>query len=443
MHKKEARFFWGKFLFYVIILNFIILNSTTREALSYEQNSNSINSQSTTIIIETSGPVAYKSHLFNEPPHLVLTFNPQSLSAEFKREISVNRGMVKKIYCRYYEPQSGAERWLKSITFALIARTGYKVTESDGKIFISIQNTPEQSINSTWADELVIKEHAPRGWGSIARREALKAALKSVRIKRQSAGIISDGMLTVVDANNLTPVQMITVGTKALLAGDKTVSVGDNLTVSRGLINQTPALKEIESATGKNLPMTLAGFAGISLAFLSLMWGILAVDKFKSPKKIVPKNEKKIIEELFLKEEELQKWPKYYRDAAPPETDIAERRKFPRADVSNARGILNRALVGSKTQPFKNIKVNDISKGGLCFSVKSRETKFRSPTIIKLYFANSTKPIDLWVKVVWENDITQSEGKNVGVKFTKVPKESWEKIMESFGHRLGLNGVSA
>jgi hypothetical protein len=199
-----------------------------------------------------------------------------------------------------------------------------------------------------------------------------------------------------------------------------------------------------------------------SLGFVSILLTVIAVNRIRSKKRITHKNrpvsksEKNIIEELFLKDEELLGWPKYqhtqtagHRDIPlgqirekmfnPPSVsaDIAERRKYPRADIRNARGILNRALVGSKTQPFKHIRINDISKGGLSFLVKSREIKFRAPTIVKLYFSNSTKPVDLWVRIVWEKNDLQNEGKNVGARFTKVPKESWEKITEAFGHRLG------
>jgi hypothetical protein len=69
--------------------------------------------------------------------------------------------------------------------------------------------------------------------------------------------------------------------------------------------------------------------------------------------------------------------------------------------------------------------------------VRSRDLQFKMPTVIKMYFSTSPRPLDVWVKVMWEREDPKNEGKNVGVKFTRVPKETQDKIMESFGHRLG------
>ena len=131
--------------------------------------------------------------------------------------------------------------------------------------------------------------------------------------------------------------------------------------------------------------------------------------------------DRKVIEEMFLKDDELSTFN------FKPVTEIMERRKYPRADLRNSRGVLARALVGSKTQPFKKIRISDISKGGLSFIVGSNDTKFKTPTMVKLYFADSSKPVDLWVRVIWERQEFGGGGKRVGVRFTKVPRETWKR----------------
>jgi hypothetical protein len=274
---------------------------------------------------------------------------------------------------------------------------------------------------------------------------------------------------------------MIATGAKVLLAQPmdaRSVSAGSTKiyteTIAQPAKQSLPAVKNTKGVSRESelaqegfdiSPKT--GFAKASLGFLFVILGLLFAEKVKSRKLTLAakrigydaaKDNKRLIEELFLKEEELQKWPKHYQADHKTNTgiaidvqqssqeaiklpastaDIAERRKFPRADIRNTRGVINRALIGSKTQPFKNIRLNDISKGGLSFLVKSKDVKFRIPTIVKLYFANSHKPLDAWVRVVWEKDDSKNDGKNVGVKFTRVPKETWDKIIESFGHRLG------
>lgn len=474
MEQKEFASFWGRVLLIVIIFNFILAVAAIQNISAL---SNNPHTQDTAITLETSGPIIYKSYFFDNPPRLVLNFEPQALSGKLKEDIFVNRGMVKKIHCRYYN--SGAVRWLKTITFVLLAKTSYSITDDVNTISISIQDTPEESINSTLTDELVIKDYMPSGWGTAQRREAIKAAITFLKIKRQMTRAMtrttpvnelspfvlvekkSDNSVR-ISAVNLTPVEMITTGTKVLLNQPLTAA-GELTTGSPTAAAESAPKNPAEPASG----MKTSDFGKASLGFLSLVLGVLLVDRINTKRKISAKkhhpaeaepakDEKKIIEELFLKEEELQKWPKYHQleykttttgslqqlpretvNLTPVAMDIAERRRFPRADIRNSRGILNRALVGSKTQPFKNIRLNDISKGGLSFMVRSKEIKFRQPTVVKLYFANSSRPVDVWVKVVWEKDDDKGEGKNVGAKFTKVPKESWDKIMEAFGHRLG------
>lgn len=436
MRQKEQASFWGKFLF--ILISIAFLNSSVQNLYAAD----TLKAQSTTITIETTGQPVYKSHFFDNPPRIVLNFAPQVLSSRLNQDISVNRGMIRNIHCNYY----ASSGWLRSLTFLLIAKTGYDIADDSNNILISVLNTPEQPANSALKDELIIKDYMPKTWGTVQRREALKAAIKFVRIKRQmfrSLTNSADSSVIVerktdnsvrITATNLTPVQMITTGTKVLL--------------SEPINTEKTNVQALPVANANGFSPSVADFAKLSLGLGFILLGALVVNYTKARDTIkklsaepaeneLPKNEKKMIEELFLKEEELQKWPQEVFNFPSPPSDIAERRRFPRADIKNARGILNRALVGSKTQPFKNIRVNDISKGGLSFQVKSKEIKFRAPTIVKLYFSNSTKPVDLWVRVMWEKDDTHGEGKSVGAKFTRVPKDAWDKIMESFGHRLG------
>ena len=487
MAKRAASFFWGKFLFFCLFLNLIILNSAAANASAKTIAEGVINlnrTQSTTVAIETTGPVIYRSFLLDSPARLVLTFKKGTLESKLKEELIVNRGMVKKVYCRYYKT-AGAGRWMKSITFILVAKTGCKIKDNDGQIIISILNTPEQSISSTMPDELVIKDYMPKGWGSAERKQAIITAIRFLRMKKQmarplpkGAGINEPSVLVEkrvdnsvrITAANLTPVDMIATGAKVLLtqpvqaqpAPVTNTTIYSQPVEPKSRQGQLP-VKDIHEAAVKSP----ADFTKVSLGFLFIMLGLLVVEKVMNKKSSVAadkithdviKEEKRIIEELFLKDEELQKWPKYHQQDPRPITstiietqqpslgsidipavssDIAERRKFPRADIINTRGVINRALIGSKTQPFKNIRINDISKGGLSFLVKSKDVKFRAPTVIKLYFASSPKPLDTWVRVVWEKEDLKNDSKNVGVKFTRVPKETWEKIIESFGHRLG------
>lgn|GEM_PF-1408550 len=485
MAKKDSLSFWGKSFLICLILNLILLNLSVINSSAKELKSDT---QGTTISIETSSSVNYKSHLYDNPSRLMLAFEPYVLNSNLKEEIPVDRGMIKKIYTRYYQTQ-GQVKWVKTITLVLAAKTDYQIANSANTISIFIKNLPQQAINSALPDELIIKDYFPKGWGSAERSRAIIAALKSIKIKRQIAKSLADETKPAilvekkvdnsirVTATNLTPLDMIATGTKVLFA----TNTDSNFNNAVQPVAITPVImpehknivttKETTTSKFKGMPTGLVGILlGVFFLFLA---GALLLDKvinkkvnFKSKRsneielnsnlKPLSKEEKKIIDELFLKEDELQKWSKYEQQKQETQTsintdqaikeafnfptppmDIAERRKFQRADIKNTRGILNRALVGSKSQPFKNIRINDLSKGGLSFSVKSKEVKFRAPTIVKLYFSNSTKPVDLWVRVVWEKDVTQGEGKNVGAKFTRVPKETWERIMESFGHRLG------
>lgn len=487
MSREAAVFSWGKLLFIYFIFSFILVSSATniiaKESLSegkFLPSADNVKTQGTIITLQTSGPVIYKSHFFSNPPRFVLSFAPKNLSSQLKEQIAVNSGMVKKIQCCYYNSPDSM-RWLKSITFFLLAKTGYEVREDENQISILVHNTPEASINSTSTDEVVIKDYLPAGFGSAERAKAIKTAIKFLIIKRQmTRRLVNEAEPSVlvekksdnsirITAANLTPVDMITTGTKVLLA-----DTADTYTESLNQpIIQRPAASQTAhagstpaGAAGKDFDMTPSDLAKASLGFLSIMLGVLIVDRIRVRKinikkaqiqaKPESKDTFKVIEEFFLKDEELQKWPTYNKMQQQPDSaiateqiskdilglpsitaDIAERRRFPRADIKNARGILNRAVIGSKTQPFKNIRVNNISKNGLCFLVRSKDIKFRMPTIVKLYFSSSSKPVDLWVRIIWEKEDSQSEGKNVGVKFTRVPRETWEKVMEAFGHRLG------
>lgn len=452
----------GKFLFTLFITSFLI--SFSAQNLS----AGNFSAQSTIITIQTTGSVIYKEHFFDNPPSLVLNFAPQVLSSALKENITVNRGIVKNIHSSYY----GKSGWLKSLTFILAAKTKYQITEEKGSITISVFNTPEQPVNSALKDELIIKDYMPYGWGSFERKQALESAIKFIRIKRQMLRsatdiVVNDIPFTGIEpsvliekrpdasvrvtAVNLTPAQMITTGAKVLF--NQPVTLGNADILPPALALAYPKLPTVVAVRNFDFRPVSLGLGFVLLSAFAMRRKKDSKIKY-TPAQPQPKK-KSGIEELFLKEEELRKWSKYNTETKTtaskdntqlskeifnfptPPSDIAERRRFPRADIRNSRGILNRALVGSKTQPFKNIKVNDISKGGLSFQVKSKETAFKSPTIVKLYFSNSTKPVDLWVKIVWEKDEPAGEGKNVGAKFTRVPKESWDKIMESFGHRLG------
>lgn len=457
MKRGQHVSFWGKYLFFYIIFNLVFFSFSAKALIAENQNQSI---QSTAISIQTTGPVIYKTHFFDSPACLVLNFAPQILHSKLQSDINVNRGMVKSIRCNYY----GSSNWLKSISFVLLAKTTYQIKEQDNSIFISIINTPGESINTDMAGEFVIKDYMPKGAGSHERREALKAAITFVRIKRQMLRSLtnsvgpsvlvekrSDDSIRVTAAN-LTPAQMITTGTRVMFSQPINLESTTNY----------PKLPTVVSKSDTRIDLRPVSF-GLGVVLLTvLITGRFRISKLKYALKKQEvavetlKKEQKGIEELFLKEEELHKWSSYesqtkttasqpenihitnevFNFPAPP-SDIAERRRFPRADIRNSRGILNRALVGSKTQPFKNVKINDISKGGLSFQVKSRETQFKSPTMIKLYFSNSSKPVDLWVKVVWEKEDLACDGKNVGAKFTRVPKETWDKILDSFGHRLG------
>jgi hypothetical protein len=488
--KRPAVAFLGKILFFCLICNFILLCSPQAEisaktVSSDEKKGNINNTQATTAVIETSGPVSYKSQFVDNPPRLILDFDPQIISSQLKEEVIVNRGMVKKIYCRYYSVSyAGAGRWLKSITFILMAKTGYEIKKNENSISVSIQNIPEQTINPSFSDELVIKDYMPPGWGSAERRQAIITAIKFLKAKRQMAQPLEDTAEPSVivekktdssirmTAANLTPVGMITAGAKVLLTQPTDIisppasTVIYSEKVRSAVIKSPPVLKTAADVATKNDALP-SDFAKASLGFLSIMVGVLVAERVKSKKTAKTehrqqtepaRDDKGFIEEFLLKDEELQKWP---RPLASPRgehqvsslsqigehqgtlnlpsitADIAERRKFPRADIRNTRGVINRALIGSKTQPYKNIRINDISKGGLSFLVRSRDLQFKMPTVIKMYFSTSPRPLDVWVKVMWEREDPKNEGKNVGVKFTRVPKETQDKIMESFGHRLG------
>ncbi len=500
VNKKEAPgAFWGK-ISYLLIINVIILiaaqaNLSAEEIVYEDKNLSSSSVEGTAVLVQTTDSVAYNSYFYKNPAHLILTFQPYVLSSQLKENIPVNSGMVKNIYCRYYKGPRRGPRWVKSLTFAMFAPTLYQIKQDENFIRIFIQNSPENLLNTVFKDEVIVKDYMPKGYSSVKRRDAISSALRSVRVKRQliasmrannrrnaspdsSINEVSPAVLVEkksdnavsITAVNLSPFQMITTGVKVLLAsGMQGQGVSQNNKVA-SLDRAIPRVASVGNRpfSGANLNKDYAVIFIIIAAIVSIAGTYFyrnlignkakklnedtinttstsvaskqALSEVPAIKEDGLKIENKSIEELFLKDFELQSWPKDAQplDSSymPPIPDIAERRRYIRADVRNSRGILNRALVGSKTQTFKNIRINDISKGGLSFLVKSKETIFKIPTVVKLYFADSTKPIDLWIRVVWERDSQDADGKNVGARFTKVPKESWDKISEAFGHRL-------
>jgi len=452
--KKKPASFWGRNLFLTVFLNLVILIFASQ---CFAENN------STIVTLEASGPVAYREHFFTNPSRLVLNFAPKTLHSGLADNIVVNRGIIKSIHCDYYR-NSG---WLKSVVFFLLADASYIITQGQSGIEIAISNISATPVKLASGDELVIKDYMPSGWGSSERGMAVASAVNFIKIKRQAlkklTGVTDSSVLVEKDlddtvritATNMTPTQMMATGAKVFL--NQPVRPYQPINI----------IPQAFPKAGSFAPKPY-DFAGIALGLASVMLGVFVMGRIREKpaaatiKKDKVDTNKLLLEELFLKYEDIDKLSKEQKAASckttatigdAPEkqqeasseifnfptlpSDIAERRRFPRADIRNTRGILNRALIGSRTQPFKNIKINDISKGGLCFQVKSRETAFKAPTVIKLYFSSATKPVDLWAKVMWEKDDPVGDGKNVGVKYTRVPKETWEQIINSFGHRLG------
>ncbi len=88
--------------------------------------------ESTRVVIDTSGPVAYRHVYTSDPPRITFHFLQKSVYGRFQESIPIQKGIVDRIEAVYFEGNAspGVRRPIKMLTFYLLAETTYEVFEN-------------------------------------------------------------------------------------------------------------------------------------------------------------------------------------------------------------------------------------------------------------------------------------------------------------------------
>lgn len=96
----------------------------------------------TRIIINTSGPIAYQHRYHANPPRIIFRFFQQSVYSSLQESVSIQKGIVKSIEASYFKtyPIPGSKRPLQTLTFHLLADTTYEIIESPQSLILVIRH---------------------------------------------------------------------------------------------------------------------------------------------------------------------------------------------------------------------------------------------------------------------------------------------------------------
>lgn len=109
----------------------------------------------TVLILTTSDPVLFNNTKLDNPPSLILSFPGSKVFSSEKEELILDKGPIKRIKNKYYDPKRQGARQLQFIIVELTKNTAYQISTLDKSIMIRIEN-PEPSSGSTSQEKIEI-----------------------------------------------------------------------------------------------------------------------------------------------------------------------------------------------------------------------------------------------------------------------------------------------
>lgn len=98
----------------------------------------------TVLTLTASDPVLFNNTKLDNPPSLILSFPGSKVFSIEKEEMILDKGPIKRIKTKYYNPKRKGERQLQFIVVELTEDTAYRISALDRSILIRIKN-PESS----------------------------------------------------------------------------------------------------------------------------------------------------------------------------------------------------------------------------------------------------------------------------------------------------------
>lgn len=109
--------------------------------------------KTTKVTISTTQAVEYSHYTKEEPPAIVIEFKSKNVFSYWEGVLNVNRGNIKEIHTEYYPTQKSQPQTVKSLTFMLVEKTPYNISQTKDAIIIEIENPP--SIESAASGEIL------------------------------------------------------------------------------------------------------------------------------------------------------------------------------------------------------------------------------------------------------------------------------------------------
>ena len=140
--------------------------------------------ESTRIVINTSGSVAYRHVYQSHPPRITLRFFHNTVYSRIQESIPIQKGIVKGIEATYFkEGAPGAKKPLKSLTFNLLAETTYEVFDGPHSIILVIRHPKEVSGSDLITGKVTLTALPITSPPSEVRQEELSEALRQAMSK--------------------------------------------------------------------------------------------------------------------------------------------------------------------------------------------------------------------------------------------------------------------
>jgi len=161
------------FIFFAI---FLIGTFVAAEEITYQAKNTPVvqeSSNSTRIVITTSGPARFISYWLDNPTRLVVEFQTKNVACKIGSELDVGTGIIKKINSEYYG--GSQDKVLKSLTFELLEKAPYKIWQEENNIILDIQ-VSLAPLTGSEGKEVFAKDE------STKRLQAMDAALKQVSV---------------------------------------------------------------------------------------------------------------------------------------------------------------------------------------------------------------------------------------------------------------------
>ncbi|MBI4436083.1 MAG: PilZ domain-containing protein [Candidatus Omnitrophica bacterium] len=170
----------GFFLATALAVGMLILKS--QSALGVTE---SKSSESTRVVINTSGPMIYRHFYQSDPPKIVFRFFESSVYSNIPSSVPIQRGMVKGIEATYFRsyPLLGAKKPLKTLTFNLLAKTTYEVFEGSKSIVLVIRHPKEIPGSDLITGKVMLTTLPVEGSQEYKREEILAGAFQEAMAK--------------------------------------------------------------------------------------------------------------------------------------------------------------------------------------------------------------------------------------------------------------------